>query len=141
GAVSRICAVAQVGEPERTVDIPVAAAARGALSEEVPGDLGESATPPAFVLLASAVVGFAFLLMELVWYRMLGPILGGSTYTFGMILAVALLGIGAGGALYALRRSDVRPTIGAFALPCVAEGGLIVLSYALGVLLGLVAVR
>ena len=38
--------------------------------------------------------------MELVWYRMLGPLLGGSSYTFGLILAVALLGIGLGGLLY-----------------------------------------
>ena len=43
-----------------------------------------------FVLVASAVVGFAFFLMELVWYRMLSPVLGGSTYTFGLILAVPL---------------------------------------------------
>ena len=35
--------------------------------------------------------------MELVWYRMLAPLLGGSSYTFGLILAVALLGIGIGG--------------------------------------------
>ena len=56
--------------------------------------------------LAAALVGFAFLLMELVWYRMLGPLLGGSSYTFGLILAVALLGIGLGGA--ALRRGRAR---------------------------------
>src|SRR5204862_2429384 len=61
-ARSLSAASAQEGEPEGTGDIPVAAAARGALSEEVAGDLGEPATPPAFVLLASAVVGFAFLL-------------------------------------------------------------------------------
>jgi ubiquinol-cytochrome c reductase iron-sulfur subunit len=42
------------------------------------------------------VVGFAFLLMELVWYRMLAPLLGGTTFTFGLILAIALLGIGLG---------------------------------------------
>ena len=48
------------------------------------------------------VVGFAFFLMELVWYRMLGPLLGGSVFTFGLIFAVALLGIGVGGLLYAL---------------------------------------
>jgi predicted membrane-bound spermidine synthase len=52
-----------------------------------------------FVLIAAALVGFAFFLMELVWYRMLGPLVGGSTFSFGLILAVALLGIGFGGLL------------------------------------------
>jgi spermidine synthase len=51
-------------------------------------------TPKRILFAAAFVVGFAFLLMELVWYRMLGPLLGGSTFTFGLILAIALLGIG-----------------------------------------------
>ena len=42
-------------------------------------------------------VGFAFFLMELVWYRLLAPLLGGSVFTFGLVLAVALAGIGLGG--------------------------------------------
>src|ERR1700682_4786725 len=54
--------------------------------------------PAAFVLTAAAAVGFVFFLMELVWYRMLGPLLGGSTFSFGLLPAVALLGIGLGGA-------------------------------------------
>ena len=53
-----------------------------------------------FVYMAAAITGFTFFLMELVWYRMLGPILGGTTYTFGLILVVALFGIGVGGAIY-----------------------------------------
>ena len=67
-----------------------------------------AAAPARFVLAASALVGFAFLLMELVWYRMLSPLLGGSTFTFGLILAVALLGIGLGGALYAIAGQRAR---------------------------------
>jgi spermidine synthase len=59
-------------------------------------------------LAAAAVTGFAFLLLELVWYRMLAPILGGSTFTFGLILALALGGIGLGGYLYS-RRPEARP--------------------------------
>ncbi|HEX4354067.1 MAG TPA: fused MFS/spermidine synthase, partial [Polyangiales bacterium] len=50
--------------------------------------------PPAVAYASAAVVGFAFFLMELVWYRMLGPLLGGSVFTFGIILCVALAGIG-----------------------------------------------
>ena len=53
-------------------------------------------------------MGFAFFLLELVWYRMLSPLLGGSVFTFGLILATALLGIAAGGLAYALFGRD-RP--------------------------------
>lgn len=55
---------------------------------------------PRFVFLAAAITGFAFFLMELVWFRMLAPLVGSSLYGFGLILAVALAGIGAGGLLY-----------------------------------------
>ena len=40
--------------------------------------------------------------MELVWYRLLSPLLGGSVFTFGLVLAIALIGIGIGGLLYSL---------------------------------------
>jgi spermidine synthase len=84
------------------------------------------------VLLAAAIVGFAFLLMELVWYRMLGPLLGGSTFTFGLILAVALLGIGLGGAAYSFWGGGARATPGGFALTCSLEAAAIALPFALG---------
>ena len=85
-----------------------------------------------FVMPASAIVGFAFMLMELVWYRMLGPILGGSTFTFGLILIVALLGVGLGGAASALMGSGRRPTVNAFAFTCALEAFFVALPYALG---------
>jgi spermidine synthase len=88
--------------------------------------------PPTFVLGAAATVGFAFLLMELVWYRMLAPLLGGSSFTFGLILALALLGIGAGGAAYALLGNDRPATLRGFALTCALEAVCISLPYALG---------
>ncbi len=43
------------------------------------------------IYLAAGTVGFAFFLMELVWYRMLGPLLGGTTFTFGLILGEAVV--------------------------------------------------
>jgi spermidine synthase len=91
-----------------------------------------SVATPRFVMIAAASAGFAFMLMELVWYRMLGPILGGSTFTFGLILIVALLGVGLGGAGYALLRTDRRPTVNAFALTCALEAFFIALPFALG---------
>ena len=97
-----------------------------------PGDEEASDVAPAFVLGASAAVGFAFFLMELVWYRMLGPLLGGTVFTFGIILAVALFGIGLGGACYAFFGSQRKATLGGFALTCLLEALFIALPYALG---------
>ena len=89
---------------------------------------------------AAALVGFAFLLMELVWYRMLAPILGGSSYTFGLILAVALLGIGLGGAFYGAQPRRARPTLAAFAGTCAFEAMLLAFPFALGDRLAVVAI-
>ena len=91
-----------------------------------------SGAPFRVVLAAAAIVGFAFLLMELVWYRMLAPLLGGTTFTFGLILAVALLGIGLGGAAYAFWSGSNRATVGGFALTCSLEALAIAVPFALG---------
>jgi predicted membrane-bound spermidine synthase len=91
----------------------------------------DSAVAPWCVYLAAAVAGFAFFLMELVWYRMLGPLLGGTTFTFGLILAVALLGIAVGGGLYSLL-FRCRPTRAAFALTCALEALLLSVPYSMG---------
>lgn len=95
-----------------------------------------------FVFVAAAVAGFAFLLMEIVWYRMLTPLLGGSTYTFGVILAVALAGVGLGGLLYALdaRRAGVFGA-GRLALVSALEGLLCIVPFALGDRIALMAMR
>ena len=91
-----------------------------------------SLAPRRFVLFAAAGSGFVFLLMELVWYRMLSPLLGGSSYTFGLILAVALLGIGVGGIAYTWRAVDRPVTLTAFAFTCGLEALAMTLPYALG---------
>jgi spermidine synthase len=87
---------------------------------------------PAFVFTAAGLVGFSFFLMELVWYRMLGPLLGGSTFSFGLILAVALFGIGLGGAAYALFGLKRLASLQFFAFTCAAEAFFIAVPYALG---------
>lgn len=53
-----------------------------------------------FIYLAAGITGFTFFLSELVWFRLLAPLLGSSVYGFGLILALALSGIGLGGLLY-----------------------------------------
>ncbi|HEU5163534.1 MAG TPA: spermidine synthase, partial [Thermoanaerobaculia bacterium] len=85
-----------------------------------------------FVFAAAALVGFAFFLMEMVWYRMLAPLLGGSTFTFGLILAAALAGIGIGGFLYSSFGESRVATLRAFAITCAAESLLIAIPFAIG---------
>lgn len=91
-----------------------------------------AAANPRFVFVAAGLVGFAFFLMEMVWYRMLGPLLGGSTFSFGLILAGALFGIGLGGVTYALFDLKRSASLYLFALTCAAEAFFIALPYALG---------
>lgn len=69
---------------------------------------GNGALPAWAIYLVAGTVGFAFLYLELVWYRMLSPLLGGSSFTFGLVLALALSGIGIGSYLYTLR-DPARP--------------------------------
>jgi predicted membrane-bound spermidine synthase len=109
-------------------------------------DLDRDATPTtegsaAFVYLTAAVLGFTFFTLELVWYRMLGPILGGTTFTFGLILCVALLGIGLGSTAYHLLFRWVRPSWSILALTCAAEAVCAALPLALGDRLAIFAGR
>ena len=92
----------------------------------------ESEVPRRAVYAASAAVGFAFLLMELVWYRMLSPLLGGTTFMFGLILALALAGIALGGLAYSFWSGRRVATAGAFALTCSLEAAAIAIPFALG---------
>ncbi len=100
-----------------------------------------SLVPRGFVLFASAVVGFAFFLMELVDYRMLAPLVGGTVFTFGLVLALALAGIGCGGLLYARHHARRPATLAAFALSCAFEGLGLALPFALGDQIALLALR
>jgi spermidine synthase len=151
-AINAIVAICARALARRMAPAPGSPTATGAVTETAPetetetapesgpepgvkASLEVSPRPPShtrLVLIAAAIVGFAFLLMELVWYRMLGPILGGSSYTFGLILAIALLGIGLGGVAYALFAGRAPPTLRGFALTCAAEALCIALPFALG---------
>lgn len=77
-------------------------------------------------------VGAVFFVMEMVWYRMLGPLLGGTTYTFGLILCVALAGIGVGGAIYSLVAKQRAVTFAWLALTCCLEALLVAVPIFLG---------
>lgn len=94
---------------------------------------------PAFLVVASGTVGFAFFLMELVWYRLLSPLLGGSVFTFGLVLAIALIGIGVGGLLYSLVSSERPATLAGLAATCLLEAAAVALTFALGDRIALLA--
>jgi spermidine synthase len=87
-------------------------------------------------LFAAATSGLTFLLMELVWYRVLSPILGGTTFMFSLVLAVALAGIGIGGAIYA-RIS--RASAGSLAITLAVQALVLAIPYALGDRIALLA--
>jgi spermidine synthase len=85
---------------------------------------------------AAAISGLVFLLMELVWYRVLSPILGGTTFMFSLVLAVALAGIGIGGAIYA---RAPRASAGALAVTLAVQALVLAIPYALGDRIALLA--
>ncbi|APW60716.1 fused MFS/spermidine synthase [Paludisphaera borealis] len=68
------------------------------------------------VYLAIALSGMSALGAEVVWTRLLSLMLGGTVYTFSLILAVFLIGLGIGsslGALLARRAASARLALGA----------------------------
>jgi spermidine synthase len=85
---------------------------------------------------AAFLSGLVFLLMELVWYRILSPILGGTTFMFSLVLAVALAGIGIGGAIHA---RVPRASPGALAITLAVQALVLAIPYALGDRIALLA--
>lgn len=99
----------------------------------------EADARPILIYLTAGVLGFTFFALELVWYRMLAPILGGTTFTFGLILCVALAGIGVGGVAYNVIFRRLRPSWSALAVTCACEALFTMIPYALGDRLALIA--
>jgi spermidine synthase len=134
-------AIAAIGAGVSARWPPAAAAPEEPRRPRSPRDDAEhaAAAPPRFVFAAAALAGFAFFLLELVWYRMLGPLLGGSVYTFGLVLAVALLGIGTGGVLYATTLARAPVGLRTFAATCLLEAAAVALPYVLGDRIALLA--
>ncbi len=74
------------------------------------GRLENEGIPSRLVYAVAFLSGFVFFVVELVWYRVSIPLLGGSVYNFGLILAVVLGGMGSGGLIYALLLKYIKPT-------------------------------
>jgi spermidine synthase len=60
---------------------------------------------------AIALSGFCALAGEVIWTRLLALLIGGTVYTFSMILAVFLIGLGIGSSVGAALSKMVRPAI------------------------------
>lgn len=88
--------------------------------------------PVPFVLAAAFVSGFSFFVIELLWYRLSTPLLGGSVYGFGLVLCVALAGIGLGGFIYAMVLKKVEPGLGTFTLVSALQAAAVLIPYAMG---------
>src|SRR5262249_22649447 len=71
-------------------------------------------TPAYSIYLTIAISGLCAMAAETVWTRILALLLGGSVYTFAIILAVFLFGLGTGGAIGSSLSRSPRRT--AFAL-------------------------
>jgi spermidine synthase len=119
-----------------------AASVAAAAGEDAGPSSAPSANPEAearLAYLAAGVVGFVFLGLELVWYRILTPLLGGSSLTFGLILACALAGIGIGGYLFSKRDAKKPVTLQLLAVTLALEAVCALLPFAWGDHLALVA--
>lgn len=101
-------------------------------SDEAVDPVAIATVAPTWCYTTAFLLGALFFLMEIVWYRMLAPLLGGTTYTFGIILAVALTGIGIGGALYPLLFRRRSPTALHFAIACALQAFVTAVPFALG---------
>ena len=66
---------------------------------------------PITVYVAIALSGFCALAGEVIWTRLLGLLLGATVYTFSLILAVFLAGLGIGSSLGAALSKQVNPRV------------------------------
>ncbi len=88
--------------------------------------------PTSFVLAAAFMSGFTFFVVELIWYRISTPLLGGSVYGFGLVLCVVLAGMGLGGLLYSLILKKAEPSIAGFTLVSALQALAVLVPFALG---------
>jgi spermidine synthase len=107
------------------INVTVAAMAWAMAAGSARYDAAVESTAPAGVVhtsgtwavyLAIAISGMTALGGEVVWTRLLSLLLGGTVYTFSLILAVFLIGLGIGstlGALVARRAASAQVTLGA----------------------------
>jgi spermidine synthase len=113
GASQTLLALVNVAVGAAAIVLGRSASWRTAPVEPVASEHAVPASPPgqpahSAVLTAAALAGCAALILEMVWARQLGVILGGSTYVFTAVLTVFLAGVGLGSLVLKLGLSRVR---------------------------------
>ncbi len=81
-----------------------------------------SLSVPLLIYAATFVSGFVALSLEVLWTRLIAEGTGSQVYNFVVILAIFLLGIGAGGALYRWRGGPRRDSLRVLALAFLGIG-------------------
>ncbi|MBN2242507.1 MAG: SAM-dependent methyltransferase, partial [Acidobacteria bacterium] len=85
----------------------------------------DDALSAGLIYLAIALSGLCALGGEVAWTRLLSLLLGGTVYTFSIILAVFLIGLGIGGSAgAALARSSLNPRMGLFLCQMLLAGAI-----------------
>jgi spermidine synthase len=134
--------VADQQEPSSSEPLPETTAGSSSIASSDASTRVESPDRPRFqplVIVSAGLFGVAFFVMELVAPRMLAPLLGGTVFTFGLVVAVALLGIAVGGLWYGL--SSPPPTLLALAGTCALEALAFAVPLALGDRIALLTIR
>jgi spermidine synthase len=86
----------------------------GADGREMPAGPGARGDGAGLVFLAVALSGFCALAAEVVWTRLLGLLFGATVYTFSIILAVFLVGLGLGSSAGSMLSPRLRRPRAAF---------------------------
>jgi len=109
----------------RRRDEPVAATAPAAAT-------GRSASSTTAIYVATALSGMTALAAEVLWTRHLSLLLGGTVYTFALILATLLLGLSVGSAAGAALGKRVPPLAALATAQALLGAALAAAAYALG---------
>ncbi len=84
------------------------------------------------VALLAFLAGGTLFSAELVWYRLLNPLLGGSWYSVGTTLAMVLAGLAVGGGVYALPWRREPPTFSQLAWVFLGLAAILAIGWAWG---------
>lgn len=80
----------------------------------------------------SFLSGFVFFVIEIIWFRVSVPLLGGSVYNFGLILVIALIGMSLGGWIYAVLLKFIKPSVSLLLIVSSSLCLFLILPYAFG---------
>ena len=99
----------------RPVAAPPTETEAGARAEES-SDAGEASASPGrlrAIWIATGLSGFAAMVDEVTWARLVGMVFGSSVYAFGLVLLLFLAGIAIGSAAFSRMRADPQRVLGA----------------------------